>query len=184
MPGTLRKGKKAIISGLVNQNDLNGDIVTLLRWSKKIVRWEAVCDKNGEKICIRPDNLHSASEQNTKDDEGPDDRHSDRAEKSRARTGKHSLDPVLGNALNQVVRGNSELFDGLGGLHVCGQITRAAFETIVGLGCEHYGIKDENVVMAMIINFIGKEGDPELLFESLKNRLSLATQGFPIPIQC
>ena len=152
----LKKGDKARITGLVHRQDLNGQTVTLLYWCEDFERWAARCDGTGEGVRIKPVNLRDVT---------------------RGVERSSSFDLVVGEALKALVRGEHRLFHehipGIGE----GQITRLALEEFVRIAIEMYGDppdgidNKEAVILAMLIDFIGKEGDSELLFHAFKAKL-------------
>jgi hypothetical protein len=80
-----------------------------------------------------------------------------------------TLDPCIGDALKSMVRGGTPFDDA--SLIGTGQITRMTFETFVVTATEMYRGASEAEVAAMIIDFIGKEGDSELLFNRFQTRI-------------
>jgi len=161
MSSVLKRDDQASVVGLVSRQDLNGHIVTLLKWRDDLERWEARCNESGEGVRIKPTNLRKVT------------RDSELAKELR----RFVLDPVLGNSLKSIIRGEHPfIVSGVGE----GQITRIAFEPFVSLALEVYrdppaGITNKEVVtVAMFLDFIGKEGDSELVFMSLKTKLSSA----------
>jgi hypothetical protein len=151
----LKEGDIAYIVGLAQRRDLNGKCAILLSWSQKRGRWDIRCEKSGEAVRVKPDNLRGCH---------------------------HSyLHPALGNAIRATVRGGTPLdaVDYDDSEIGTGQFTRMAFEVFVKIATELYSDAPEAAAAAMIVDFIGKEDDSKLLFNALKTRLQRLFGGLP-----
>lgn len=155
-------GKAFIVAGLVGRQDLNGQRVTLTSWSEELKRWVVCCDGSYECVQVRPDNLRASSEYARMH---PDIQCC-------------SLHQAIRDGLTAMVRGDAAAK--LGGYSQAGQITRLAFEGTVEVATKCYsdpspgstdGATKEAFVVGLVLDFIGKDGDSALLFQSLKHRL-------------
>jgi hypothetical protein len=123
--------------------------------------WDARCDKSGASIRVKPENLRAATNDTT----------------STSRGRRATLDPGIGDTFKSMVRGRAdEACSQIG----TGQITRMTFETLVDIATELYSEASEAEVVAMAIDFIGKEGDSELVFDSFKTRIQQPIGGYHI----
>jgi len=167
---TFKRGEKCVLTGLKQCADLNGQVATLLKWSISHERWEVRCS-NGKEIRVCQENL-SKTDQST------------RAGSARAKKApepcRYVLDPVLGNVLKEMVRGGQLLPSDIGIPQAgSGQISLVVFENFADLATETYkdppsrhGGSKSAVVLAMLIDFVGKDGDSGLVLQVLKAKIS------------
>ena len=157
-------GDRCVLTGLVVRADLNGQVVTLLKWNKKYERWEVRCGgaTTGpvKSVRVRLENLEKLSE----DDTQP--------------SIQHQLNPCFWSVLDENVRGDG----GLTKNHPLignGQISNFIFVHCEKIAEECYS---ENVpVLAMYLDYIGKAGDSKLIQENLKATLQGITSYGPFP---
>ena len=172
---TFKRGEKCVITRLEKRTDLNGAVVTLCRWNKNLGRWEARCcvgnkgDK-GEMVCIRPGNLQKI-EQNER--EATD----------------NVLHPCIGSVLNLGVRGGLDgmPFDEKNHQAGSGQISLMVFQTVAKIAIELYGDASSSLVLALLLDFIGKDNDSYLIQHALKalvcDTFNSFNMGIILPIQ-
>ena len=53
----MRVGGRARVVNLARRTDLNGTVVTLLRWDATVERWCVKCESTGEGVKVRASNL-------------------------------------------------------------------------------------------------------------------------------
>jgi len=161
-------GDKCRIIGLQRRHDLNGQIVTVLKWSKKHGRWEVRCSNPSlASVRVRPENLIGLS--------------SDDAKKQ--------FVACVSDCLDKIVRGGGVRFDdyqdfmhkyGVGS----GQISNIAFSTAGITGKELFqGNDSDSIILAMLLECIGKNGDSKLIQESLKSKLDNIFENSLVPLQ-
>ena len=174
-PLELQSGDKAQIRGLVNRRDLNGRSATLLDWHAISGRWSVRLAGRQGCVCVHPENLSKITTA-VVSKEGRETRLTEAQSQP-------CLNPVVAQVLRDIVRGSAsspsddnfaEFFYSIG--HGMGQISRLAFENIVLVCTEAYDFpggfaNPERAMMRMVIAFIGKSPDADLLFHALKSRL-------------
>jgi hypothetical protein len=68
-------GDRCVLTGLLFRADLNGQVVTLLKWNKKYERWEVRCGGTTtcrvESVRVRLENLGFCLEKHSEDDTQP-----------------------------------------------------------------------------------------------------------------
>lgn len=171
-----------MLSGLMHRTDLNGQVVTLLKWSKKHERWEVRCS-DGKEIRVRQANLAKTGRAESAENARVGPRANDAQEPCH-----YVLDPAIGTALKQSVCGGSMFpqVEGIPHQAGSGQISRVVFDNFADLATEVYGGKS-SVVLAMLLDFVGKDGDSGLVCQKLKAKISEIFHpqnmaGFVLPI--
>ena len=159
---------KCRLTGLKRRSDLNGQVVTLSKWNDKDERWDARCH-DGEGIRVREINLIPIKENAGKDDTA--------VQKLYLRDYPYALPESLADLLNTMVRGGKDAWfqerfpfacNGQISSFVFTQFAKLALEMLQTPTCIPDGMTQNSLLVAMLVNYVGKEEDHLLVFEGLK----------------